>query len=110
MKFNEKYGEIIETKKSEIGPQLENLQFTVQLFEMMKANFDKEEVSKEELKNIKTSDQLLQRAAQAFVGMMEESGMSFKELGDYFTELNDYFEGQVYHYDPDLDCEKNCRR
>ena len=102
----EKYGEIIETKKSEIGPQLENLQFTIQLFDMMKANFDKEDVSKEELKNIKTSDQLLQRASQAFVGMMEESGMSFKELGDYFEELNDYFAGQIYHYDPDLDSRK----
>ena len=101
-----KYGEIIETKKSEIGPQLENLQFTIQLFDMMKASFDKEDVSGEELKNIKTSDELLKRAAQAFSAMMEETGFSFKELGEYFGELNDYLEGQIYHYDPDLDSRK----
>lgn len=98
----EKYGEIISKKKEEIGPQLENLKFTTQLFDMVKATLQKDDVTQEELKNLKADDPILERASAAFAEMMKETGFSFKELSEYFDELTDYFSGQIYHYDPDL--------
>ena len=37
----EEYGKIIEEKKEELKPQLENLQFTIQLFDLLKASLQK---------------------------------------------------------------------
>lgn len=96
----EEYGKIIENKKEELEPQIQNMGFTYQLINMVADAIKKEKITSEDLKNLKSDENpMLERAGQAFIAMMEETKMDFNELKDYVKEYYDYLVEQLHHYD-----------
>ncbi len=61
----------------------------------------KEEISIDDLKNVKTTDMRLRQVAQVLVAQLE-GGMTFKDFESQFMEEYDYFDGRLnYNYNPD---------
>ena len=100
------FGKVIEEKKASIKPELENLTIFNDLLGLLESTLKKEDITKEDLENLKSDDPMLGQVAPIVLNMMEESGQSYPEFKKGFVDYFNYLNGEQYYYDPELDTRK----
>lgn len=98
------YGEIIEKKKEELGPQVMLYGATFEAFSALANAIGKKpaDITLSDVKNFKSKDEMLSRVAEAAISFIEQ-GQEFGAIYAEIEEVYEYFYGQVnYYYNPDF--------
>jgi subtilisin family serine protease len=72
------------------------------VMEDLKKQIGKDDLTKEDLQNFKTTDMRLQQITKILIDQLEQ-GISFKDFEKQFLEEYEYFDGRLnYNYNPDF--------
>ncbi|MEM9921637.1 MAG: S8 family peptidase, partial [Bacteroidota bacterium] len=94
----------IEEKKAEVMQQSMSVTMINQSIETLKGFMGDEEITMQKLKDIDTDKQEVQQAATMISAVLNQAGISFKELASEIGQATEYFDSQVkYYYNPDYD-------
>jgi subtilisin family serine protease len=99
------YGKVIKEKKEKMGPQVEQFKMMIASGKNLAKAVGKEakDVTADDLKNIKTDDEMLKGMAGNLVKYIEE-GTSLSDIIQSWEGAYNYYNGQVnYNFNPDFD-------
>lgn len=96
--------ETIESKRASLSQQFPLYQTLKGAMEQLIEQLGKStNVTADDLKQVKSDDQMVQRLTQIMIGQMEQ-GISFQDFVKDIDEAYEYFDGQLnYNYNPDFD-------
>lgn len=96
--------ETIESKRASLSQQFPLYETLKGAMEQLIEQLGKaENVTADDLKQVKSDDQMVQRLTQIMIGQMEQ-GISFQDFVKDIDEAYNYFDGQLnYNYNPDFD-------
>ena len=102
----QEYEKVIEEKKANIKPEMENLTIFNDMLNLLESTLKKKDITQKDLEKLESDDPMLGRVAPVILNMMKESGQSYTEFRQGFQEYFDYLNGQQYYYDAELNTRK----
>jgi len=101
----QEYAQEIESKRAELGPNVELYGATVKAFDGIIASIGKakENITLEDMNAFRSKDEMLSRAARIVTGYMQQ-GETFASIYNELMGVYHYFEGQYkYNWNPEYD-------